>query len=73
MVNNIKDKEKLIELGERIRERRLKLGLSQMELAQLSNISQGNISKIENGTQAMTLFHWLDLNEVLKLGLRREK
>lgn len=35
--------------GDALRERRIDLGLTQSELASLSGIAQGDISKIENG------------------------
>lgn len=35
--------------GDALRERRIELGLTQAELADLSGIAQGDISKIENG------------------------
>ena len=35
--------------GDALRERRIDLGLTQAELADLSGIAQGDISKIENG------------------------
>lgn len=35
--------------GDAIRERRIDLGLTQVELSGLSGIAQGDISKIENG------------------------
>lgn len=35
--------------GDALRERRIDLGLTQAELAALSGIAQGDISKIENG------------------------
>ena len=35
--------------GDALRERRIDLGLTQAELAELSGIAQGDISKIENG------------------------
>lgn len=35
--------------GDLIRERRIEVGLTQAELSELSRISQGDISKIENG------------------------
>jgi transcriptional regulator with XRE-family HTH domain len=38
-------------LGERVRKRREKLGLSQRELARVSGISQPTISNIERGAQ----------------------
>lgn len=35
--------------GERVRQRRVELGLSQQELAQRAGLSQGLVSKIERG------------------------
>lgn len=47
------DKDLLIEIGKRVREKRRELGLSQEELAIMSGFSsKGAISKIEKGTRA---------------------
>ena len=43
------------EIGNKIKELRLKKNLSQKELSNLCNIPQGKISKIENGAMNITL------------------
>jgi DNA-binding XRE family transcriptional regulator len=43
------DEKYLLELGLRIAETRQRLGISQKELAEKSNITQQQLSKIENG------------------------
>jgi ribosome-binding protein aMBF1 (putative translation factor) len=43
------DEKYLLELGLRIAEARQRLGISQKELAEKSNITQQQLSKIENG------------------------
>lgn len=44
-----------MKLGERIRDRRLQLGLKQEDLAKLSGLSQPKISKIESGRTELDL------------------
>jgi transcriptional regulator with XRE-family HTH domain len=39
-------------IGSRIRELRLQKGLSQLQLAELTGIKQGNITRIESGRHA---------------------
>ena len=41
-----------MQLGEKIRQRRVQLGLSQHELAQRTGIPQSRISELESGTRS---------------------
>lgn len=69
-----------IELNERFKEIRLLLKLSQKKLALLLNISQGTVSKIENGALDLGLEIIVDLcelsnltvNEFLKIGKNKD-
>lgn len=40
----------LLDIGRRLRERRIALGLSQMRLARLAGLSRATINQLENGT-----------------------
>jgi len=65
------------ELVEKIKERRKELGISQVELAQLCNLSENGISKLESnaGEREVKLSTLFKLSEVLgfKLSLEFEQ
>lgn len=52
--------------GERVRELRLKRGLTQVELSDRSGFPQGRISEIENGTRVPNLLTILRLAVALE-------
>lgn len=56
-----------IKLGARLRERRNHLGLTQLQLADASGVSQASISAIEKGASAPTLATFLALSSALGL------
>ena len=56
-------------LAKTIRNRREKAGLSQSDLASLTNINRAMISKIENGSHMPSIFQLEDLQEVLHFSL----
>jgi transcriptional regulator with XRE-family HTH domain len=55
--------------GQRIKNRRLELGLKQEELAQRVGISNGFLSDIENGKRGISAETLLDIGRVLGLSL----
>jgi len=56
-------------MNETIKLRRIKLGLTQQELSELSGVSQQLISQIENGKAQPSLRTITKLAEVLKLDI----
>lgn len=54
-------------IGSKIKERRLKLGLSQEQLGQKLGVSKVSICGYENGTRTPTIENFLDLVEILDL------
>ena len=44
-------------IGERIKNRRLELGLTQTDIYQACGISSGALSKIENGIEPLLSYH----------------
>jgi ribosome-binding protein aMBF1 (putative translation factor) len=60
------------ELGRAINERRRHLGLNQADLASLTGVDQGNLSKIERGQIVATLETYLILLSALGIDLRLE-
>lgn len=53
-------------LGERLRDRRIELGLSQNEVAQLSQVDLANYGKVERGVGNPTLLTILQLSVTLE-------
>ena len=65
--NRVKSRE-LMELGIRIRSRRIELKLSQEELAERAGINSNTVSRIEGGQMAMSVETFRKLVEVLCMG-----
>lgn len=65
--NRVKSRE-LMELGMRIRSRRIELKLSQEELAERAGINSNTVSRIEGGQMAMSVETFRKLVEVLGMG-----
>lgn len=65
--NRVKSRE-LMELGMRIRSRRIELKLSQEELAERAGINSNTVSRIEGGQMAMSVETFRKLVEVLCMG-----
>lgn len=59
------ESENLIELGNRIRNRRMELHLSQETVAEKAEISTNTVSRIEGGQTAMSIEIFIKLIEVL--------
>lgn len=57
----------LREIGERVRQARQARGLSQADLAELLNVSDGYISKVELGKNAMTVTVLVKLSDALNV------
>ena len=54
-------------IGSKIKERRIKLGLSQEELGQKLGVSKVSICGYEKGTRTPTIENFIDLIEILDL------
>lgn len=65
--NRVKSRE-LMELGMRIRSRRIELKLSQEKLAERAGINSNTVSRIEGGQMAMSIETFRKLVEVLGMG-----
>ena len=61
--------ERVAQLGEAVRRRRLELGLRQADLAELGGCSQRFVHTVEQGKPTLRLGKLLDVLEVLGLGL----
>ncbi|WP_334305690.1 helix-turn-helix domain-containing protein [Parablautia intestinalis] len=57
--------QELVALGERIRERRMELCLSQEALAEKAGTSANTVSRIEGGQMAMTIGIFMKLTQML--------
>lgn len=64
-------KDILIEFGLRVREERLKRGLSQEKLAEIANLHRTYIGMIERGEKNITLVNIEKIANALELPLRR--
>lgn len=58
--------QELLQLGERIRERRIKLCLSQETLAEKAGISANTVSRIEGGQMAMGIETFVKLVQAME-------
>lgn len=56
-------------IGERIKNRRLELGLTQTDIYQACGISSGALSKIENGNRTPSVLSFYELSKVLKCSM----
>lgn len=54
-------------IGERIKNTRKKLGISQMDMAYALSINQSNVSRIENGTHLPTIDQLRMLKDLLSV------
>lgn len=62
-----KENERFVEMGKRIRARRLSLKMKQMELAQKVDISNNHISSIERGIERPGLDVFIKICDVLNV------
>ena len=58
-----------IEVGKRLKERRIFLGLSQTELANMLDISFQQVQKYEKGTNRISASRLVDLSNVLEVNI----
>lgn len=59
--------QELIALGNRIRERRMELNLSQEKVAEMAGISTNTVSRIEGGHSAMSIEIFINLVQILEM------
>lgn len=64
-MGNLAGSQELIELGNRIRDRRREIHLSQEKVAEKAGISTNTISRIEGGQSAMSIEIFMKLVEIL--------
>lgn len=64
-VNSVLDQQLLLQLGERLRHARVKLGLTTVQLAQQARISRMTLSAVEAGSPAPTMGTYLRVMGVL--------
>jgi putative transcriptional regulator len=65
-----KSQEILIEIGTKIKERRQKRELQQIDLAEALGVDQAYISKIENGKINLSIEYLTDIAEMLGVTLK---
>lgn len=68
-MNEIDIEEKLIILGNNIRAARLKLKMTQQDLADRADIHRNYISNLENGKQNPTIAILMAISDVLKVNI----
>ena len=61
--------EQLIKLGLQINKRREQLKLSQLDLAEITNLSDATIRSIEKGKPTVAIGNWVKVADVLGLDL----
>lgn len=59
--------QELINLGNRIRDRRMEKGMSQETVAEMAGISANTVSRIEGGHSAMSIEIFIKLIQILNL------
>ncbi len=59
--------QELINLGNRIRDRRMEMGMSQEIVAEMAGISANTVSRIEGGHSAMSIEIFIKLVQILDL------
>jgi transcriptional regulator with XRE-family HTH domain len=64
-VLNIKEMEQLIKLGQQINKRREQLKLSQLDLAEITQLSDATIRSIEKGRPTVAIGNWVKVADVL--------
>jgi transcriptional regulator with XRE-family HTH domain len=67
--DKMSDQKKLRMLGARIRQRRLQLGLSQERLAELADIHENHLRRVELGQANPTYLVLLQVGEALEMSL----
>ena len=67
MLSKVIDSPDLIEIGKKIRDRRIKLGLSQKELAAAVDISYNTVSRIESAQSSCAIESFLTMADILKV------
>lgn len=70
-MGNLAGSQELIELGNRIRDRRRELHLSQEKIAEKEGVSTNTISRIEGGQSAMSVEIFRKLVEILGVDANR--
>ena len=68
--NNRMDKSRLKNLGINIKSERLRLGISQEELAERTNISRNSVSLIETGKINPTVLKVIDISKALGIDIK---
>ncbi len=66
-MSKVIDSPDLIEIGKKIRDRRIKLGLSQKELAAAVDISYNTVSRIESAQSSCSIESFLTMADILKV------
>ena len=66
-MSNRAESQDLIELGNRIRDRRQELRLSQEKIAEKAGISVNTVSRIEGGQSAMSIEIFIKLVQILEV------
>ncbi|MEZ5045638.1 MAG: helix-turn-helix domain-containing protein [Chitinophagaceae bacterium] len=59
----------LIKLGQQINKRREQLKLSQLDLAEITNLSDATVRAIEKGKPTVAIGNWVKVADVLGLDL----
>lgn len=67
MLSKVIDSPDLIEIGKKIRDRRIELGLSQKELAAAVDISYNTVSRIESAQSSCSIESFLTMADILKV------
>lgn len=63
-MGNLAESQELIKLGNRIRDRRKEIHLSQEKVAERAGVSTNTISRIEGGQSAMSIEIFMKLVEI---------
>lgn len=66
-MGNLAESQELIKLGNRIRDRRREIRLSQEKVAEKAGVSTNTISRIEGGQSAMSIEIFIKLVEILDI------
>ncbi len=70
-MGNLAESPELIKLGNRIRDRRREIRLSQEKVAEKAGVSTNTISRIEGGQSAMSIETFMKLVEILDIDANR--
>lgn len=71
VLGNLAESPELIKLGNRIRDRRREIRLSQEKVAEKAGVSTNTISRIEGGQSAMSIETFMKLVEILDIDANR--